>query len=133
MKNTIEQSANPNHLLLIEYGFRNLIENNRDVGIAFREVKTGNVHNGEVVRESIAFASMVEKSTNADIENIRKCTGFINERFPHALYSFDEFGIEIENLSEYEMRICALEPGIKFTYWLVDDQEIILEEHLNPK
>ena len=123
MKSKNETSNDSRHLLIIDFAFRQFMEDNSDVGTTKREVKREKISNETIIDQSLEFVSEVEKLAKADLDNIRKCTEFINYNFPHVSYSFDENGVDINNLTEEEMKMCSLEPGLKFQYWLIDDQQ----------
>lgn len=122
MKSTNETIDAPHHLLLIDFGFRQFVEDNCDIGLGVREVEREKISNETIVRETLKFCSEAEKCAKADIENIKKCTAFISKHFPHVIYSFNEDGIDVNNLTEEEMQICSREPDLNFQYWLIDDQ-----------
>ncbi len=142
MKSTKETSTCPRHLLIIDFAFRQFVEDNMDVGTTEWEVKREKISNETIIEQSLEFVSEVEKLAKADFENIAKCTEFINRNFPHVIYSCDENGVNINNLNEEEMKICSLQPGLTFTYWLIDDQIVPTEptrmikennQHLEPQ
>lgn len=123
MNNENETHYDPHHLLIIEFEFRNFVEDMMGTAITEHEAKKEGIPNHAIITEATEFVSTVRNLANADIENSKKCIAFINRKFPHVVYSYDDNGININNLSEEQMEVCSREPGLNFTYYLIDDQD----------
>jgi hypothetical protein len=122
MKGNNQPADSTKHVLFIEFGYRNYTENeNRDFGVTKREVIDLAIPNNQIVGETIEYLATISSRAREDVENVRRCTEFIDNNFPHAIYSVSEDEVSVDNLTEEEMKICSIHEGLRFEYLVMDD------------
>jgi hypothetical protein len=70
-----------------------------------------------VVKETVEGIQIVIVLAEKDALNIIRCFAFISEKYPHAIFSGEDFSIGVDNLTSVEIDDCLSQKDLKFTYY----------------
>jgi hypothetical protein len=105
----------PAGALAIECEFYNRIS--EDFTISLGDVCTERVSNEHLIEESLEWIRSIADLAGKDFLNFQKCTAFVRENYPHALLSYCEFMIGVNNLSPEEAKHCLAQTEMRFVYY----------------
>jgi hypothetical protein len=101
-------------LLAIECEFNNFLRHH-EYRCLLKDICSGKISKNAVIRETLKSIRTVTRYAERDALNIRKCAAFIRRKYPHAIFSGEDFSISVDNLTSPEIDDCLNQKDLKFT------------------
>jgi hypothetical protein len=107
---------NPDGLLAIECEFDNFVHGHK-FQYLLKDICAGEVTSDDLIVETLESIRTVIRSAENDARNIWKCVTFIITKYPHVIFSGENYNISVNNLTPSEIDDCLSQKDLKFIYY----------------
>ncbi len=109
-------AKNPSGALAIDLEFYEH-QKGDDFTVLMGDICAGRISTNSAMEGTLQVVSTIAELAAKDFLNVQNCFGFLRAKYPHALITFSDFTIGVENLTPDEIKDCLAQANLKFTYY----------------